>query len=185
MTRLLPPNATPTEAALETATARLGDVPVVAGLWDPETCPAAVLPWLAWALSIDEWDAGWTDETKRRIVASSVAVHRRKGTVAAVKRAVADAGYGDAQVIERFGLNLYNGTRTHNAAITHAPQDHWAEYRLVLSRPLTIAQAETVRRLVAAAAPARCKLKAVDFRAALNLYDATITHNGSYSHGVA
>jgi phage tail P2-like protein len=81
MNSLLPPNASPQEAAIEAATARIADVPVPnASLWTPATCPAALLPWLAWALSVDEWDGTWPEERQRAVIAASVGVHRRKGT---------------------------------------------------------------------------------------------------------
>jgi phage tail P2-like protein len=183
---ILPPNATASERGIEAATERAFDLPVPNGqLWDAATCPAALLPWLAFALSVDEWDAGWTVETKRRVIAASVAIHRRKGTIGAVKAAIATAGYGDATLIENYGVKLYDGTLTHDGASDHAAVDHWAEYRLILTRPLSIAQAQVVRRIAAAVAPARCHLKAIDYRQALNLYDGTITHDGAYSHGVA
>ena len=90
---LLPPNATPLERALEGAAGRLGLVPTpVRDAWDPERCPAAALPWLAWALSVDRWDPDWPDATKRAVVADSAAAHRRKGTLAAVERTLIDIG---------------------------------------------------------------------------------------------
>lgn len=89
-TSLLPPNATPLERALEAATARIGDVPVdVAAIWDPATCPIAVLPWLAWSLSVDSWDPAWPDAVKRDAVARSIALHRRKGTRFSVEAVLA------------------------------------------------------------------------------------------------
>jgi phage tail P2-like protein len=154
-------------------------------LWNPATCPAALLPWLAWALSVDEWDDAWTEATKRAVIAASVEVHRRKGTVGSIKKALAAAGYGDATVLERFGRTRYNGAILHDGAFDHSEPDHWAEYRVVLARPLTIAQAARVRAILDAVAPARCRLKALDFTEAANLYDGRITHDGSYTHGVA
>jgi phage tail P2-like protein len=38
-------------------------------LWNPQTCPLAALPWLAWTLSIDKWDTDWTEERKRTATA--------------------------------------------------------------------------------------------------------------------
>lgn len=99
---LLPWNATPQERALEAATARVGAVPVpVRALWNPDTCPAAQLPWLAWALSVDVWDADWTDAQKRAAVRSSFAVHQRKGTVGAVLASLASLGWA-TDVVEWF-----------------------------------------------------------------------------------
>ena len=97
---LLPPNATPLERALEQALARIEDVPVsVDTLWDPWRCPADLLPWLAWAWSVDEWDADWPEEVKRRVIATSPEVHRLKGTRAAVERALKAIGVF-AEIVE-------------------------------------------------------------------------------------
>lgn len=92
MSSLLPPNRTPLEAALSATTAVAIAPEVIAGLWTPASCPAALLPWLAWAMSVDDWDPAWTVATQRQVVAESLAVHRRKGTVWAVKHAIAAAG---------------------------------------------------------------------------------------------
>lgn len=93
---LLPPNASPLERALEAvAGARIEAVEVerLRALWTPADCPAPLLPWLAWALSVDEWDADWSEATQRAVIAASVEVHRRKGTLGAVRRALAATGY--------------------------------------------------------------------------------------------
>jgi phage tail P2-like protein len=93
MSDLLPPNALPAERALSLATARVGDVPVPLGtLHDPATCPAALLPWLAWAESVDEWDSAWTEAQKRAVIAASREVHEKKGTAGALKLAIEALG---------------------------------------------------------------------------------------------
>jgi len=90
---LLPANSTALERAIEAAQARLADVPVpVDQLWDPWRCPAELLPWLAWAWSVDEWDPTWPEEVRRRVIAAAPEVHRRKGTRAAVERALRAIG---------------------------------------------------------------------------------------------
>lgn len=155
-----------------------------AHIWNPGTCPVAFLPWLAWALSVDEWSDTWTEATKRAVIAASVEVHRRKGTIGSIRRALAAAGYGDAVVQERWGRNYHDGTLTYNGSQTYSEPDHWAEYRVVLARPVTVAQAAQVRAILTAVAPARCHLKLLDFTAAANLYDGRITYDGSYTHGV-
>lgn len=89
MSDLLPPNATTQERALSETTARIADVPVVVReMWNPDACPAGLLAWLAWAFSVDEWDAAWTDAQKRETIKSAVAVHRYKGTIGAVREAL-------------------------------------------------------------------------------------------------
>ena len=86
---LLPPNATPLERGLEQAMAVYGDArdPGIADVWRPETCPPALLPWLAWALSIRQWDASWPVETQRQAIADALEVHRVAGT----RRVIEDA----------------------------------------------------------------------------------------------
>ncbi|PTE15915.1 phage tail protein I [Pseudogemmobacter blasticus] len=186
MTSILPPNSTATERAFETALKAVCDLPVpIADLWSPERCPAQYLPWLAWALSVDTWDTAWSEERKRAVIAESVWVHRHKGTVGAIRRALIAAGYGDAQLFEKFGVRRYDETLLHDGEVTHEVADHWAEYRVVLQRPITITQAQKVRGILAGVAPLRCHLKALDFSEVPFLYDGAILNDGTYSHGVA
>lgn len=87
MPDLLPPNATPLERGLALSTDRLEQVPFDLGaLWNAATCPINLLPWLAWALSTDRWDADWGDAEKRATVASAIEDQRHKGTRWAVER---------------------------------------------------------------------------------------------------
>lgn len=91
---LLPPSQTPLEAALGRSMPPAGLQPeIIATLWHPASCPAPLLPWLAWALSVDEWDAEWSEAQQRAVCAASFAVHRQKGTVGAVRRAMDAIGY--------------------------------------------------------------------------------------------
>lgn len=91
---LLPPNATAQERALSEAIARVSDVPLlVRESWDPDTCPAELLPWLAWAYSVDAWDVEWTEQEKRDVIRASLDVHKHKGTIGAIDRALKPLGY--------------------------------------------------------------------------------------------
>ncbi len=99
---LLPHNATAQERALSDSTARLDEVPApIRDIWNADTCPPNLLAWLAWAFSVDEWDGRWTDAQKREFVKRSVEIHRRKGTIGALKDALA-ALEVDVQVQEWF-----------------------------------------------------------------------------------
>ena len=100
MPSLLPYNATAAERALEAAGVAAIQLPIYEGLRDPWRCPAALLPWLAWGLSVDDWDPAWSIETKRRVIRNSIALHRIKGTLGAIRLALEAMGYGDATVIE-------------------------------------------------------------------------------------
>lgn len=102
MSDLLPSNATDQERALAETTSRISDVPVVVReVWNPDTCPSNVLPWLAWAFSVDDWDTNWTDEQKRQVIKQSVYSQRIKGTIGAVTRQLAALGY-EIQILEWF-----------------------------------------------------------------------------------
>lgn len=90
---LLPPNAAPGTRAVAGSLARISDVPVpLRTLWDPYTCPVALLPWLAWALSIDAWKSYWPESIKRERVAQAIAIQRKKGTAKSVRDVVASFG---------------------------------------------------------------------------------------------
>ena len=103
MSSLLPPNAAPLELAIEATIERIGGVSVPVGdVWNPQACAAALLPWLAWALSVDEWDPDWPEQTKRDVIAASLQVHMRKGTRWALRTALDAAGYDTAEIIEWF-----------------------------------------------------------------------------------
>lgn len=183
---ILPVNATPFEVAVDASSAALLDhAPMADLIWSPWQSPAACLPQLAWALSVDEWDTDWPVDRKRAVIAASFEIHRRKGTPWAVRRALEVLGYGTAQLVETYGVNLHDGVRVYDGAETYADEDHWAEYRLILDRPITLEQAARLRDVLVGVAPARCHLKALDFTRALNIYDGAIRFDGTYSHGVA
>ena len=94
MTSLLPPVSTPLERALEVlAAGRMDGVGVpLRQLWSAEHCPAELLPWLAWGLSIDSWDPAWPEGVRRARVASAIGVQRIKGTKKSVEDVVAAFG---------------------------------------------------------------------------------------------
>jgi phage tail P2-like protein len=100
MNSLLPPNASPAERSLEAAMARIADVPVpIRDLWNPQTCPLALLPWLAWALSLDTWRSGWPEHIKRARIASAFEIQKHKGTAKSVSDVVESFG-GAVEITE-------------------------------------------------------------------------------------
>ena len=60
---------------------------------EPETCPVHLLPYLAWAFSVDRWDEAWPEDVKRGVVSAAFYIHRHKGTIGAVRRVVEPLGY--------------------------------------------------------------------------------------------
>lgn len=91
---LLPNNATPLERAASEALAEIQRVPIpLRTLWNPYSCPAKLLPYLAWAFSVDRWDTTWSEAAKREVIATSFFVHKKKGTISALRRVVEPLGY--------------------------------------------------------------------------------------------
>lgn len=87
---ILPAHLSDLERDLDIALARIENVNIpISVLWNPFECPIDVLPYLAWALSVDQWKSSWSEDTKRKVVANSLEVHRKKGTRPAVEAALA------------------------------------------------------------------------------------------------
>ena len=91
---LLPGNACDLERQAAQALAQIQRVPIpLRQLWNPDTCPTPLLPYLAWSLSVDRWDGNWSDATKRAAIRASFFIHSRKGTIGALRRVVEPLGY--------------------------------------------------------------------------------------------
>jgi phage tail P2-like protein len=94
MTRLLPPNARQLELLAAQALAQIERVPVpIRDLINPDRCPVPLLPYLAWAFSVDRWQESWAEATKRKVIKSAYFVHAHKGTIGALRRVVEPLGY--------------------------------------------------------------------------------------------
>lgn len=92
--RLLPGNATELERLAAQALAQIERVPVpLRDLWNPDVCPVALLPYLAWAFSVDRWSQSWPESAKRNSIKAAYFIHSRKGTIGALRRVVEPLGY--------------------------------------------------------------------------------------------
>ncbi len=181
---LLPPNATTTERAVSDAASRIDSVPVpIATIGDPEQAPAAVLPQLAWARSVDVWDATWSEGTRRQVIAGSPAVHRQKATPGSIEDALTNAGYG-AMVEERIGARHYDGSTLFNGVALYGPAGGWAMYSVTIDRPIRNDQVAGVLATLATTGALRSHLHQLDFREAAILYDGAALYDGIYNYGV-
>ncbi|MFV6766622.1 phage tail protein I [Klebsiella sp. R71] len=107
---LLPPSSRAWLRYTEAGTTRLSAITVaLRTLWTPTACPVDLLPYLAWALSVDRWDKGWPAERKISAIQKSYWLHRRKGTRAAVRRVIEDMGFS-ATFAEWFDVGDEPGT---------------------------------------------------------------------------
>jgi len=119
MTSLLPANATALERNVEQATAGMADLPVpIRDLWNPDVCPLALLPWLAWALDVEQWQSDWSESVQRSAIKASWGVHNKMGTAKGMKIALEALGYTSIKITEFANLFYYmgiprDGSRTH------------------------------------------------------------------------
>lgn len=91
---LLPGNATSLERLAGEALTQIERVPVpIRQLVDPDLCPVELLPYLAWAFSVDRWEPSWSESIKRQVIRRSYLVHAHKGTIGALRRVVEPLGY--------------------------------------------------------------------------------------------
>lgn len=93
MNSLLPPGSSVLERRLAQACSDISNLDVpLRDLWNPWKCPVKFLPYLAWAFSVDRWDEAWAETVKRKAVSDAFFIHRRKGTLAAIRSAVGPLG---------------------------------------------------------------------------------------------
>lgn len=183
---LLPPNRRPLDAMIEQALANTLDPSAISALWNPHDCPANMLPWLAWAFSVDEWDDAWPESVQRAVVAESIAVHRIKGTIAAIRRVFHALGYGDIIIQEGRGGHVRDGSITRDDFYLRGTgETDWAVYRIVMAELLPVRAATIARAMLAQNAPARCHLYEINFTGA-NLVRAPYNYrDGTWSRGTA
>jgi phage tail P2-like protein len=100
---LLPPSAHPHLRSIEEVMegGKLGMHDPIEMLWDVDNCPEELLPWLAWAFSVDVWDGDAPEAIKRDVIRNSLQVHKNKGTKASVLQAL-DAIGVPAVIVEWF-----------------------------------------------------------------------------------
>ncbi|WP_313226271.1 phage tail protein I [Stutzerimonas chloritidismutans] len=91
---LLAPNASELECLAAEALAQIERVPVpLRDLWNPDICPVELLPYLAWAYSVDRWSSAWPERAKRDAIKAAYFIHAHKGTIGALRRVVEPLGY--------------------------------------------------------------------------------------------
>ncbi|MBK9080227.1 MAG: phage tail protein I [Hyphomicrobium sp.] len=67
---------------------------VIRACWNPDDCPEHLLPYLAQAWSVDEWDPAWPVAQRRQVIKDAPAFHKIKGTPEAIQRALSALSIG-------------------------------------------------------------------------------------------
>lgn len=117
---LLPPNATALERNADTAVAARADgidLSPASAIWNPDTCPAHLLPWLAWAEGVDEWSSQWTEAMQRSVIKAQRLVRRKRGTKAAIVSAI-EALSGATSIKEWFEFSQRRTPHTFDIVIS-------------------------------------------------------------------
>ena len=147
--------------------------------------PEPIVDHLAWQLHVDFWEPDLPIERKRDLVRQSIAWHKYKGTVWAVRQALIWAGFGDAEIKEHkqlirawieAGGDLLDGDGTlDGSGDLSAPEgefrfmtSHWAEFGIRANAAdisLVPGEQSRIRRMVEVAKPARSHLVGLEFYA--------------------
>lgn len=123
---LLPRNLNQLERDLAGALSRISEIEIpISTLWDPDKCPAELLPYLAWALRVDSWQSDWPEARKREVIKQSVDINRTRGTRGAVERVLKAIRGDDVKLTEWFEdkQNLAKGTFRVDVKSTNQPVD--------------------------------------------------------------
>ena len=122
MSDLLPPSATKQERALASISERIELLPVIyRKLWNPDLCPVELLPYLAWAFSLDDWNDKWPEHIKRQSLKDALYQHRIKGSLKAVENAI--ARFGTTASITEWWQQSPKGT-PHTFSVDISAQDN-------------------------------------------------------------
>ncbi|HFB7677646.1 TPA: phage tail protein [Neisseria gonorrhoeae] len=180
MNSTVPANNSPLQHALAKLTER--ETAAVSRQLDP-----GFLPFHAFARSIgteEGWDFAETDEARRNLIAGFAEIHARKGTPYAIRALFPILRLGEIQIIERDGEFKWDGSVLFDGRRTFGRRKgDWAEYRIVLTRPVSIRQTARIRAMLAEIAPLRCELTALDYRNHPHRWNGKIRFNGEYGFG--
>ena len=184
---LLPINSTAFEKDLEQAGIEANDLGEfdLAIINDPYRCPPSMLRWLDYTRHVEIFEDEWPDQKKREVIAGYPAVHMIKGSIKSVRDVVRFAGYGEITIKTRGFKWFYNGVRKYNGTIKYGEASDlgWAQYIITMQTQITTRQAQIIKALINATAPARCELIKIDYQIAIK-YDGQHKYDGQFKYGV-
>ena len=99
MSSILPPNATDSQKALESATLKRLDFSLEDLTTLPQYAPVQLLPYLAQMFDVNI--SGLQEAEQRILIANALEIHRYKGTLYAVKKAI-EVSFDEAFIMEWF-----------------------------------------------------------------------------------
>ncbi len=149
---------------------------------------------------------------KRALLKRAIDIHRMKGTPAGLRQALTEIGFGGKEtsylrdrlyrgiydrqerqvyskeeenltIIERSGDIRYDGDVKYDGIYNYSTIGGWAEYTLVVLRPITNDQAALIQAFCREFAPARCHLRAIKWIRVVLRYNAVADYDAIYNHG--
>lgn len=185
----LPANTTQLMRALELSSKYKNDLAVnIEHAHHAFNSPSEFLPYLAYANSISE-EEGWgfraEEEDKRRLISSVFSIHSTKGTVHSIREIFRLLGLGEVEIIENVGRLFYDGQQSHDGNFLYGGDfsSTWATYSIKLFTPITISQANLIRRFLDGIAPARSELVSLIYTEVAHLHNNKISYDGNNSYG--
>ena len=120
------------------------------------------------------------------VIRDSIGIHRKKGTVWAVKRTLQVMGYGAAVITEGW-QTMVGAPWVVGDATRVGGASHWAEYWVTITQAITPAMVNAIVRRLRAVAPARCRLTRIKVDSVLVAVggpwlvgDVTVTGGATY-----
>ncbi|MCY1531747.1 Phage tail protein [compost metagenome] len=145
-----------------------------------------LLPFLADQFSLlDEaaWLLAESEDATRGLIKNAVELHRFKGTPWAIREVIRLLGFGEVVLQEGLGGLAYDGSATFNGFRVYGDVGSWSVYRVILNQAITNDQAELLRRVLRAIAPARCRLASLEYQSVPIRYNRAATFDGQYNYG--
>ncbi|MCG7585446.1 phage tail protein I [Photobacterium sp. OFAV2-7] len=100
----LPPSASSMERALEQVFwEEIAQIErEIRDFLNPYKCRLDLLPYLAWEVSVDDWDDAWDEKYKRNVVAKALEIHTYKGTRYAIDKSIEAIRADSIRAVEWF-----------------------------------------------------------------------------------
>ncbi len=144
------------------------------------------LPLLGIELSLngDGWELAESEAAQRRLIASALEIHRKKGTPASIRNLIRQLGFGEIDLIEGISRARHDGQFNYDGKIVYGHAGKWATYRVILrDRAITNEQAAQLKAALANIAPARCTLAELNYQTVAIRHNGQVNYDGSYNYG--
>ena len=156
--------------------------------YNPKTCAAKLLPFLAKTYLSPWWDELWSEKVKREWIVNLPLLHKRMGTVWSIRKALEITGLSTEEnpAVIKEGLNgiFADGQYLADGLIYASVEGSKFRFRymIFLSIAITTNRAKRARQLIESFAPVQTFLVALVFKNTLEANGLKIA-NGKYNAG--